>query len=136
VLDGTGGETGKTTLVTLAHILGSNFEEGRSYRPGSYRKPQRRKSPNSSGEATHAYLRARKNGLQTVLLVQVVENSMYFDAAGFPGRTVGLEKLALENGKYSAAVSRTAPAPKSGQGHRIAGDERPGYYRKIIWQDI
>jgi hypothetical protein len=44
----------------------------------------------------------------------VVGNSMYFDAAGFAGRTVGLEKLTLENGKHSATVSRTAPAPKNG----------------------
>ena len=31
------------------------------------------------------------NGLRTVLLYQTVGKTMYFDAAGFPGRTVGLE---------------------------------------------
>jgi hypothetical protein len=31
------------------------------------------------------------NGLKTVLRTQVVGNQQYFDAAGFPGRTVGLE---------------------------------------------
>jgi arylsulfatase A-like enzyme len=31
------------------------------------------------------------NGLRTVLMYQTVGKTMYFDAAGFPGRTVGLE---------------------------------------------
>jgi len=33
------------------------------------------------------------NGLQTVLDVQAVGGTLYFDAAGFPGRSVGLEPL-------------------------------------------
>jgi hypothetical protein len=33
------------------------------------------------------------NGLQTVLDLQVVGDTVYFDAAGFPGRTLGLEPL-------------------------------------------
>jgi hypothetical protein len=53
-----------------------------------------------------------KNGLQTVLLVQAIGNSMYFDAAGFPGRTVGLERL-VENRKHSTTASTTAPAQKT-----------------------
>ena len=32
------------------------------------------------------------NGLQTVLRLQVVGDHLYFDAAGFPGRTVGLNE--------------------------------------------
>jgi hypothetical protein len=35
--------------------------------------------------------RAAKNGLKTVLRTQSVGDQHYFDAAGFPGRTVGLE---------------------------------------------
>jgi hypothetical protein len=35
------------------------------------------------------------NGLVTVLNMQLVGNTRYFDAAGFPGRTVGLSTTAL-----------------------------------------
>jgi hypothetical protein len=37
------------------------------------------------------------NGLATVLDMQMVGNTRYFDAAGFPGRTVGLSATALPN---------------------------------------
>ena len=36
------------------------------------------------------------NGLRTVLQLQIVGDQMYFDAAGFPGRTVGLEAISSE----------------------------------------
>ena len=35
------------------------------------------------------------NGLSTVINMQMVGNTRYFDAAGFPGRTVGLSTVAL-----------------------------------------
>jgi hypothetical protein len=35
------------------------------------------------------------NGLVTVIDMQLVGNTRYFDAAGFPGRTVGLSTTAL-----------------------------------------
>jgi len=35
------------------------------------------------------------NGLITVLNTQIVGTTRYFDAAGFPGRTVGLSSEAL-----------------------------------------
>jgi hypothetical protein len=35
------------------------------------------------------------NGLVTVLDMQTVGTTRYFDAAGFPGRTVGLSATAL-----------------------------------------
>jgi hypothetical protein len=35
------------------------------------------------------------NGLVTVLNMQMVGSTRYFDAAGFPGRTVGLSTAAL-----------------------------------------
>jgi hypothetical protein len=44
-----------------------------------------------------------KNGLQTILVLQAVGNSLYFDAAGFPGRTVGLDSSATES------ISKSAP---------------------------
>jgi hypothetical protein len=40
------------------------------------------------------------NGLRTVLNLQRVGTQRYFDAAGFPGRTVGIEG---ETGKQTAA---------------------------------
>jgi predicted AlkP superfamily pyrophosphatase or phosphodiesterase len=39
------------------------------------------------------------NGLSTVINVQIVGNTRYFDAAGFPGRTVGLSSAVLPNAK-------------------------------------
>ena len=51
---------------------------------------------------------AAANGLQTVLQLQIVGDNMYFDAAGFSGRTVGLMQPAKKtNGKY---VVRPAPS--------------------------
>jgi hypothetical protein len=44
--------------------------------------------------------RASANGLKTVLKFQRVETQRYFDAAGFPGRTLGLE---AEGGKQKTA---------------------------------
>jgi hypothetical protein len=35
------------------------------------------------------------NGLATVLDMQIVGSTRYFDAAGFPGRTVGLSTAVL-----------------------------------------
>src|SRR5262245_21147203 len=79
--------------MTLAHILGLQIQRkgvlvGRVLREalksdGSTQpvKKFQRLSPPSS------------NGLQTVLDLQVVGDTVYFDAAGFPGRTLGLEPL-------------------------------------------
>ena len=101
--------------MTLAHILGLKLSKngdliGRvlteSLKAGNRQPPQVKQLTRISEPA--------KNGLQTVLLVQVVGNSMYFDAAGFPGRTVGLERLPQQNGKHSVTAARTAPAPKNG----------------------
>jgi hypothetical protein len=79
--------------MTLAHILGLKIQNkgalmGRvlhealkgSGNTQQVKKFQRISSPSS-------------NGLQTVLDLQVVGDTLYFDAAGFPGRTVGLEPL-------------------------------------------
>jgi arylsulfatase A-like enzyme len=44
--------------------------------------------------------RVSANGLKTVLQFQRVESQRYFDAAGFPGRTLGLE---AESGKQKTA---------------------------------
>jgi hypothetical protein len=53
------------------------------------------------------------NGLQTVLQLQIVGDQMYFDAAGFPGRTVGLKPPSTKaNGKDVAKSAQTASARK------------------------
>src|SRR3974390_1326719 len=41
---------------------------------------------------------AAPNGLATVINMQVVGDTRYYDAAGFPGRTVGLSTTPLQNG--------------------------------------
>ena len=89
--------------MTLAHILGLQVPRkgnlvGRvlteSLEAGDHQTPQVKQLIRAS--------EAAKNGLETVLLLQVVGDTMYFDAAGFPGRTVGLAKPAAEsNGSYS-----------------------------------
>jgi len=56
-----------------------------------------------------------KNGLQTILLLQVVGNNLYFDAAGFPGRTVGIDGAAIVAiGKSAPRAIRARVAKKSG----------------------
>jgi hypothetical protein len=40
---------------------------------------------------------AASNGLQTVLDLQVVGETLYLDAAGFPGRSVGLELIPTQD---------------------------------------
>src|SRR5258705_13227867 len=47
------------------------------------------------------------NGLRTVLKFQRVLAQRYFDAAGFPGRTVGLD---AESGKQKTAGEKGPPA--------------------------
>jgi hypothetical protein len=39
------------------------------------------------------------NGLTTVINMQMVGTARYFDAAGFPGRTVGLSSTVLSNAR-------------------------------------
>ena len=99
--------------MTLSQILGLKLLQkgdliGRvlteSLKEGNHQTPQVKQLTRISAPA--------KNGLQTVLLAQVVGKSMYFDAAGFPGRTVGLERLP-ETGNMATAA-RKAPAPKKG----------------------
>jgi arylsulfatase A-like enzyme len=53
------------------------------------------------------------NGLQTILMLQVVGNSLYFDAAGFPRRTVGLDETATEPlGKSAPRVIKAHAAKR------------------------
>jgi arylsulfatase A-like enzyme len=79
--------------MTLAHVLGFQIQKkgtlvGRVIKEGLR---------DGSNAKTFTKLRRislpASNGLQTVLDLQVVEDTLYFDAAGFPGRSVGLEPL-------------------------------------------
>ena len=45
------------------------------------------------------------NGLRTVLQLQIVGDNMYFDAAGFPGRTVGLEATIKETNPKQVKIT-------------------------------
>ena len=47
-----------------------------------------------------------RGGLRTVLDYQVVGNTRYFDAAGFPGRTVGLMPNAAKSNQLETTASR------------------------------
>jgi len=78
--------------MTLAHVLGLKVSKkgdllGRvlteSLEGGA--------SPGPASRFTRIS-RPAENGLQTVLKLQAVANTLYFDAAGFPGRTVGLDE--------------------------------------------
>jgi hypothetical protein len=42
------------------------------------------------------------NGLATAINLQMVGDTRYYDAAGFPGRTVGLSTTALPNATQAA----------------------------------
>ncbi|MEA2899636.1 MAG: hypothetical protein QOJ84_5251 [Bradyrhizobium sp.] len=64
--------------------------------------------------------RMSANGLKTVLQFQRVETQRYFDAAGFPGRTLGLE---AEGDKQKRRGSNLVPyaATRLGLTSRSAG---------------
>jgi len=79
--------------MTVAHILGLKIQKkgmlvGRvlyeTLKDGGYTQQVKRFQRISSPS---------NNGLQTVLDLQVVGDTLYFAAAGFPGRTIGLAPL-------------------------------------------
>jgi arylsulfatase A-like enzyme len=63
----------------IGRVLGESLKNGSA--PGQAHKLTRTSEPAS-------------NGVRTVLQFQVLANTPYFDAAGFPGRTIGLESAA------------------------------------------
>ena len=96
---------------TLAHILGLNIPK-----KGDLVGRVLKESLTNGGPAAQAHQLTRTsdpatNGLRTVLQFQVVENTPYFDAAGFPGRTLGL-KLPVNKSKQTA-MPRPRRAEKS-----------------------
>ena len=101
--------------ITAAHILGLKPKNkgtlvgrvlGETLKNGANALPNVKQLTRTSAPAA--------NGLQTVLQLQIVGDNMYFDAAGFPGRTVGLTQPSTKtNGKYVAKpAARLATAKK------------------------
>ena len=88
---------------TLAHILGLKIKD-------KGRLIGRVLTETMPGGATPRYaVRVMRSGpaaggIRTVLDYQLVGNTRYFDAAGFPGRTLGLPDT-----KISAAIARSSP---------------------------
>src|SRR5262245_29586699 len=79
--------------MTLIHILGLKIQK-----KGALMGRVLQEALKAGGNAQQVKTFQRisspsNNGLQTVLDVQVVDGTLYFDAAGFPGRSVGLGPL-------------------------------------------
>lgn len=95
--------------MTLAHILGLKLHRkgdlvGRILSESF--KSETREAPQQVKRFTRISSPAN-NGLQTILVLQVVGHTMYFDAAGFPGRTVGLDAATKRpNNKYATKTAR------------------------------
>ena len=70
----------------------------RTDRPGDVRSAAQRHHP--EGADGTIVSKPAANGLQTVVKFQRVLTQRYFDVAGFPGRTVGLD---AEDGKQKTA---------------------------------
>jgi len=75
---------------TLAKILGLNLKDNGTLLGRIIAEAM----PNGPMPQTSAHFEISEpgaNGLRTVLKYQQIDSTLYFDAAGFPGRTVGLE---------------------------------------------
>jgi hypothetical protein len=100
--------------ITAAHILGLKPKSkgtligrvlGETLKNGASALPNVKQLTRTSDPAA--------NGLQTVLQLQIVGDNMYFDAAGFPGRTVGLTQPGSKtNGNYVAKPARPVAMKK------------------------
>jgi len=78
--------------MTLAHVLGLKVpKKGDLLGRVLTESLEGGAAPGSASRFTRIS-RPAENGLQTVLKLQAVANTLYFDAAGFPGRTVGLDE--------------------------------------------
>jgi hypothetical protein len=77
---------------TIAHLLQLEIDP-RGNLQGRVLSEALSGAPADEPKATSRVLESKPaaNGLKTVLRTQSVGNQHYFDAAGFPGRTVGLE---------------------------------------------
>jgi hypothetical protein len=75
---------------TIANLLGLNIKaNGRLVGRVMIEAMPGRRSPRTLAQTVRSP--AADNGLRTVLKYQSVGQTRYFDVAGFPGRTVGLD---------------------------------------------
>jgi hypothetical protein len=84
--------------TTIARILGLRIENKGSLVGRVMREAMPNgRIPRFSARTLRS--QADKNGLRTVLNYQQVDSTRYLDAAGFPGRTVGLKEAASIAGR-------------------------------------
>jgi len=77
--------------ITLAHILGLAIRPNGVLIGRILSESLKNGAPPAPFKKLKRISTAASNGLQTVLDLQVVGETLYLDAAGFPGRSVGLE---------------------------------------------
>jgi arylsulfatase A-like enzyme len=79
--------------VTLAHILGLKIQKKGALVGRVLNESLRDGGTPLATTKFRRFAAPAANGLQTVLDLQVVGETLYFDAGGFPGRSVGLEPV-------------------------------------------
>ena len=116
--------------MTLAHILGLKLSKkgdliGRvlseSLKEGNHQTPQVKQLTRISEPA--------KNGLQTVLLVQAVGNSMYFMRPAFPAGRWDWKDWWKTGSIQLQLRQPLQPKKRRAQRHRFARNERLSYYQ-------
>jgi arylsulfatase A-like enzyme len=79
--------------MTLAHILGLKIQKKGTLVGRVLNESLKNGGTPLTSKKFRRFSAPAANGLQTVLDMQVVGDTLYFDAAGFPGRSVGLEPV-------------------------------------------
>jgi Type I phosphodiesterase / nucleotide pyrophosphatase len=83
--------------ITLAHILGLAIRPNGVLIGRILSESLKNGAPPAPFKKLKRISTAASNGLQTVLDLQVVGETLYLDAAGFPGRSVGLELIPTQD---------------------------------------
>src|SRR5215470_3255226 len=83
--------------ITVAHILGLEIKHNGMLIGRILSESLKNGAPPAPMRKWQRISPAASNGLQTVLDLQSVGETLYLDAAGFPGRTVGLELLPTQH---------------------------------------
>ena len=83
--------------ITLAHILGLAIRPNGVLIGRILSESLKNGAPPAPFKKLRRISTAASNGLQTVLDLQVVGETLYLDAAGFPGRSVGLELIPTQD---------------------------------------
>ena len=106
---------------TIAHILGLNVKpKGRLVGRVIKEAMPGGRAPSAASRTVTS--QASANGLRTVLKYQSVGRTRYFDAAGFPGRTVGLseESKATSRCDCRHSTAKIFPSGAGSKGHYAA----------------